>query len=107
MMVGASSVVAVSHERDNEKVQFRRSNPYWMIEPWVTIGLGRMKASAARNPGLLESWGMDCDSWEMDGICRAIFKLFGVIFEFSAFIRLSENVGELGSREEVDWFNDS
>src|SRR5438034_1478356 len=103
MIVGASSAVAVSDERDNMKVQLRRLNPNCVMMPWIKTGLGRIKASAARNPGLLESLGADN---EIDGVCRAGFRLAGAIGEVSELVRLSENAGESGSREVVDWFSD-
>jgi hypothetical protein len=104
MVVGASSAVAVSDEMDNMKVQLRRLNPYCVMMPWIKTGLGRIKASAARNPALLEGLGADN---EIDGVCRAVFRLVGATGEISELVRLSENTGELGSREVVDWFSDA
>lgn len=103
--MGAVSPVAFSAVSENVKVQLRRSKPYFVTDPFVTIGAGRTKASAARNPEFEES---SADFWEgegleeMEGVLSVAEIFAGLAARLVVEERDCEYEGEPRSKEMVD-----
>ena len=95
-------MAAVLHLREKVKIAFRRSKPEDVTFPTVAIGLGRTYASAARKPGVLPiSDGVFDFCNGMEGVESLCFKVSGTTGDVSV-ERLSENAGELLSKETVE-----